>query len=54
MDEYTISMYSTAASLFAAEWREQQPPTDTYALFLRYFLAGGGMSAAARVATSRG
>ncbi|PMS14502.1 SAM-dependent methyltransferase [Trinickia dabaoshanensis] len=41
MDEQTIEAYSTAASRFAAEWREQPPPTDMYALLERYFTPGG-------------
>ncbi|MDR6450019.1 2-polyprenyl-3-methyl-5-hydroxy-6-metoxy-1,4-benzoquinol methylase [Paraburkholderia terricola] len=41
MDERTIKTYSTAASRFAAEWRNQSRPTDMYALLQRHFIAGG-------------
>ncbi len=41
MDEQTIEAYSTGASRFAAEWRDQPPPTDMYALLQRYFTPGG-------------
>lgn len=41
MDEQTVETYSTGASLFAAEWRNQPPPTDMYALLQRYFTPGG-------------
>lgn len=41
MDERTIEAYSTGASHFAAEWREQPPPADMYALLQRYFTPGG-------------
>lgn len=41
MDEQTIEAYSTGASQFAAEWRDQPPPTDMYALLQRYFVPGG-------------
>lgn len=41
MDEQTIEAYSTGANRFAAEWRDQPPPTDMYALLQRYFAPGG-------------
>lgn len=41
MDEQTIEAYSAGASRFAAEWRDQSPPTDMYALLQRYFTPGG-------------
>lgn len=41
MDEQTIEAYSTGASRFAAEWRDQPAPTDMYALLQRYFTPGG-------------
>lgn len=41
MDEQTIEIYSSNAGRFAAEWREQTPPTDMYALLQRYFTPGG-------------
>jgi len=41
MDERTIATYSTDAGHFAAEWRDQPPPEDMYALLQRYFTAGG-------------
>jgi 2-polyprenyl-3-methyl-5-hydroxy-6-metoxy-1,4-benzoquinol methylase len=41
MDEQTIEAYSASASQFAAEWRDQPPPADMYALLLRYFTPGG-------------
>ncbi|HUA79633.1 MAG TPA: class I SAM-dependent methyltransferase [Dyella sp.] len=41
MDEQTIETYSTHASRYAAEWREQAPPNDMYALLQRYFTPGG-------------
>jgi len=41
MDERTIETYSAAAGRFAAEWRDQPPPTDMYALLQRYFIPGG-------------
>ena len=41
MDERTIAAYSAEASRFAADWREQPPPTDMYALLQRYFTPGG-------------
>ena len=41
MDERTIATYSTAASHYAAEWRDQPPPTDMYALLQRHFIPGG-------------
>ncbi|WP_322029463.1 class I SAM-dependent methyltransferase [Paraburkholderia sp. J76] len=41
MDEQTIEAYSAGASRFAAEWRDQPPPTDMYALLQRYFTPGG-------------
>jgi SAM-dependent methyltransferase len=41
MDERTIDAYSTAASRFATEWRDQPLPTDMHALLRRYFIPGG-------------
>jgi SAM-dependent methyltransferase len=41
MDEQTIEAYSADASRFAAEWRDQPPPVDMYALLERYFTRGG-------------
>jgi 2-polyprenyl-3-methyl-5-hydroxy-6-metoxy-1,4-benzoquinol methylase len=41
MDEQTVEAYSAGASRFAAEWRDQPPPTDMYALLHRYFTLGG-------------
>ncbi|SMG01120.1 class I SAM-dependent methyltransferase [Burkholderia singularis] len=41
MDEQTIEAYSSGASRFAAEWRDQPPPADMYALLQRYFTLGG-------------
>lgn len=41
MDKQTVETYSTHASRFAAEWREQPPPTDMYALLQRHFAPGG-------------
>ena len=41
MDEQTIQAYSTGAGRFAAEWHDQPPPTDMYALLQRYFTPGG-------------
>ncbi|AKJ69400.1 SAM-dependent methyltransferase [Pandoraea thiooxydans] len=41
MDEQTVETYSTRAERFAAEWRDQPPPTDMYAMLQRYFAAGG-------------
>jgi len=41
MDEQTIEAYSTGASRFAAEWRDQPAPADMYALLQRYFTRGG-------------
>ena len=41
MDEQTIDAYSKAANSFAAEWRDQPPPTDMYTLLQRYFIPGG-------------
>ncbi|TAM54320.1 MAG: class I SAM-dependent methyltransferase [Paraburkholderia sp.] len=41
MDKQTVETYSTNASRFADEWREQPPPTDMYALLQRYFTPGG-------------
>ena len=41
MDESTVETYSTAASRFAAEWRNQPPPNDMYAVLQRYFTPGG-------------
>ena len=41
MDEQTIETYSTNAGRYAAEWRDQAPPTDMYALLQRYFAPGG-------------
>lgn len=41
MDELTVETYSTAASRFAAQWRDQPPPDDMYALLQRYFTPGG-------------
>ena len=41
MDEQTVETYSTDASRFAAEWRDQPPPMDMYALLQRYFMPGG-------------
>lgn len=41
MDEQTIETYSANAGRFAAEWRDQPPPADMYALLQRYFTPGG-------------
>ena len=41
MDDKTVETYSTRAGRFAAEWRDQPPPTDMYALLQRYFAPGG-------------
>lgn len=41
MDVRTVETYSTRASHYAAEWRDQPPPTDMYALLQRYFTPGG-------------
>lgn len=41
MDQQTIETYSASASRFAAEWRDQPPPADMYALLRRYFVPGG-------------
>ena len=41
MDQRTITAYSQAASDFAAEWRDQPPPADMYALLRQYFIPGG-------------
>jgi 2-polyprenyl-3-methyl-5-hydroxy-6-metoxy-1,4-benzoquinol methylase len=41
MASQTIETYSTRADLFAAEWRNQPPPTDMYALLQRYFTPEG-------------
>ncbi|MGN6232839.1 MAG: class I SAM-dependent methyltransferase [Trinickia sp.] len=41
MDQQTIETYSASADRFAAEWRDQPPPTDMYALLQRYFAPGG-------------
>ncbi|WP_116141943.1 class I SAM-dependent methyltransferase [Trinickia diaoshuihuensis] len=41
MDEQTIEAYSTGASRFAAEWRDQPAPADMYALLQQYFTPGG-------------
>ena len=41
MDQRTITAYSQAASDFAAEWLDQPPPTDMYALLRQYFIPGG-------------
>ncbi|WP_027801477.1 class I SAM-dependent methyltransferase [Paraburkholderia dilworthii] len=41
MDKQTIEAYTTGARQFAAEWRNQPPPTDMYALLQRYFTPGG-------------
>ncbi|MGG1947300.1 class I SAM-dependent methyltransferase [Trinickia sp. NRRL B-1857] len=41
MDEQTIEAYSTGASRFAAEWRDQPAPVDMYTLLERYFTRGG-------------
>lgn len=41
MDEQTVETYSTNASRFADEWREQPSPTNMYALLQRYFTPGG-------------
>lgn len=41
MDEQTVETYSAGAGRFAAEWRDQTPPTDMYALLQRYFTPGG-------------
>lgn len=41
MDKQTVNTYSANAGRFAAEWREQAPPTDMYALLQRYFTPGG-------------
>ncbi|GLU33428.1 class I SAM-dependent methyltransferase [Trinickia caryophylli] len=41
MDERTVETYSSHASRYAAEWREQPPPADMYALLQRYFVPGG-------------
>lgn len=41
MDKRTIEIYSTAADHFAAEWRDQLPPADMYALLQHYFIPGG-------------
>lgn len=41
MDEQTVETYSIRADRFAAEWRDQPPPSDMYALLQRYFTPGG-------------
>jgi SAM-dependent methyltransferase len=41
VDEQTVETYSTNASRFAADWRDQPPPDDMYALLQQYFIAGG-------------
>jgi SAM-dependent methyltransferase len=41
MDERTIATYSTQAGRFAADWRDQPPPSDLYALLERHFVPGG-------------
>jgi SAM-dependent methyltransferase len=41
VDEQTIETYSANAGRFAAEWRDQPPPADMYALLQRYFAPGG-------------
>lgn len=41
MDDQTVETYSANAGLFAAEWRDQSPPADMYALLQRYFNLGG-------------
>jgi trans-aconitate methyltransferase len=41
VDEQTVEAYSTGASLYAAEWRDQPPPTDMYAQLQHHFAPGG-------------